>query len=36
MWAGAFHACDIFAPHTAVGRSMIRTRDSWLEKILAD
>ena len=36
VWAGAFHACDIFAPHTAVGRSMIRTRDSWLEKILAD
>lgn len=36
VWAGAFHACDIFAPHTAVGRNMIRTRDSWLEKILAD
>ncbi|HEY1133735.1 MAG TPA: alpha/beta hydrolase [Nocardioides sp.] len=36
VWSGAFHACDIFAPHTAVGRAMIRTRDSWLEKVLAD
>ena len=36
VWSGAFHACDIFAPHTAVGRRMIRTRDSWVEKIIAD
>ena len=36
VWAGAFHACDIFAPHTAVGRSMIRARNAWLEKIIAD
>lgn len=36
VWSGAFHACDIFAPHTAVGRSMIHTRDTWVEKILAD
>ncbi|NBH02571.1 alpha/beta hydrolase fold domain-containing protein [Amycolatopsis sp. SID8362] len=36
VWAGAFHACDIFAPHTNVGRSMIRARNTWVEKILAD
>lgn len=36
VWAGAFHACDIFAPHTQVGQSMIRTRDAWVEKVLAD
>lgn len=36
VWSGAFHACDIFAPHTAVGRSMIQARNSWVEKILAD
>lgn len=36
VWAGAFHACDIFAPHTQVGQSMIRTRDAWVEKILGD
>ncbi|CAM3998195.1 alpha/beta hydrolase [Janibacter anophelis] len=36
VWSGAFHACDIFAPHTTVGRSMIRARNVWLEKILAD
>ena len=36
VWSGAFHACDIFAPHTAVGRSMIHTRNAWVEKILAD
>ncbi len=36
VWGGAFHACDIFAPHTTVGRSMIQTRNAWVEKILAD
>lgn len=36
VWAGAFHACDIFAPHTQVGQSMIQTRNAWVEKILAD
>lgn len=36
VWSGAFHACDIFAPHTSVGRSMIRARNEWVEKILAD
>ena len=36
VWSGAFHACDIFAPHTAVGRSMIRARNGWVERILAD
>ena len=36
VWSGAFHACDIFAPHTSVGRSMIRTRNAWVEKILGD
>lgn len=36
VWSGAFHACDIFAPHTLVGQSMIRARDTWVEKVLAD
>lgn len=36
VWSGAFHACDIFAPHTAVSRAMIRTRNAWVEKILAE
>lgn len=36
VWAGGFHAFDIFAPHTVLGRGMIRTRDAWVEKILAD
>lgn len=36
VWSGAFHACDIFAPHTAVGREMIRARNSWVEKVLDD
>jgi acetyl esterase/lipase len=36
VWSGAFHACDIFAPHTVVGQSMIRARDAWVEKVLAD
>lgn len=36
VWSGGFHAFDIFAPHTGVGRGMIRTRDAWVEKILAD
>ncbi len=36
VWAGAFHACDVFAPHTSVGREMIRARNTWLAKILDD
>lgn len=36
VWAGGFHAFDIFAPHTVVARGMIRTRNAWVEKILAD
>jgi acetyl esterase/lipase len=36
VWSGAFHACDVFAPHTAVGREMIRARNTWLAKILDD
>ena len=36
VWSGAFHACDIFAPHTTVGREMIRTRTAWVEKLVAD
>lgn len=36
VWAGAFHACDIFAPHTSVGRAMIATRDAWVAKTMAD
>lgn len=33
---GGFHALDIFAPHTAAARTMIATRDRWLERMLAD
>ena len=36
VWAGAFHACDIFAPHTAVSREMIRTRNAWVAKVIED
>ncbi|MCE0766958.1 alpha/beta hydrolase [Pseudonocardia kujensis] len=36
VWAGGFHAFDIFAPHTALARGMIRTRNAWVEKILSD
>lgn len=36
VWSGAFHACDIFAPHAAVSHGMLRTRDAWVAKILAD
>lgn len=36
VWSGAFHACDIFAPHTAVGRAMIRARNGWVARIIAD
>jgi len=36
VWSGAFHACDIFAPHTAVGRAMIQARNGWVERIIAD
>lgn len=36
VWAGGFHAFDIFAPHTALSRGMIRTRDAWVEKMIAD
>ncbi len=36
VWSGGFHAFDIFAPHTVPARGMIRTRDAWVEKILAD
>lgn len=36
VWAGGFHAFDIFAPHTVLSRGMIRTREAWVEKILAD
>ncbi|MCE3554792.1 alpha/beta hydrolase [Pseudonocardia sp. RS11V-5] len=36
VWAGGFHAFDIFAPHTALARGMIRARNAWVEKILAD
>jgi acetyl esterase/lipase len=36
VWAGGFHAFDIFAPHTALSRGMIRTRDAWVEKIIED
>jgi acetyl esterase/lipase len=36
VWAGGFHAFDIFAPHTALSRGMIRTRDAWVEKWIED
>ena len=36
VFAGAFHACDIFAPHTGVGREMIRVRNTWVSRILGD
>jgi acetyl esterase/lipase len=36
VWSGGFHAFDIFAPHTVPARGMIRTRDAWVEKLLAD
>ncbi|WP_200936168.1 alpha/beta hydrolase [Marmoricola sp. Leaf446] len=36
VWSGAFHACDIFAPHTVVGQSMIAARDAWVAKVLGD
>lgn len=36
VWPGAFHACDIFAPHTTVARAMIRARNDWLRRTLAD
>jgi len=36
VWPGGFHAFDVFAPHSALARSMIATRSAWLEKVLAD
>ena len=36
VWPGAFHACDIFAQHTALAKAMLRTRFSWIERTLAD
>ncbi len=36
VWPGAFHACDIFAPHATVSRAMIRTRTAWLRRLLVD
>jgi acetyl esterase/lipase len=36
VWAGGFHAFDIFAPHTALSRGMIRTRDAWVERMIED
>lgn len=36
VWAGGFHAFDIFAPHTALAKGMLRTRFAWVEKLLAD
>jgi len=36
VWAGGFHAFDIFAPHTRLARGMIRARNDWLERILGD
>lgn len=36
VWPGGFHAFDIFAPHTALSRGMIATRNAWMSRILAD
>jgi acetyl esterase/lipase len=36
VWPGAFHACDIFAAHTTIARAMIRAREDWLSRTLAD
>lgn len=36
VWPGAFHACDIFAPHAALSRGMIATRNAWVARMLAD
>lgn len=36
VWPGAFHACDIFAPHTSIARAMIAARNDWLRRVLAD
>ncbi|MCH5643278.1 alpha/beta hydrolase fold domain-containing protein [Gordonia sp. ABSL49_1] len=36
VWPGAFHACDIFAPHTAMAKAMLHTRFSWVQRMLAD
>ncbi|WP_262365618.1 alpha/beta hydrolase [Gordonia sp. OPL2] len=36
VWPGAFHACDIFAPHTSIAKAMLHTRSSWVERILSD
>jgi len=36
VWPGGFHAFDIFAPYTMVSQGMIRSRNAWVEKILAD
>lgn len=36
VWPGGFHAFDIFAPHTALARSLIAARNAWLERLLSD
>lgn len=35
VWPGAFHACDVFAAHTSIARAMIRAREDWLRRLLA-
>lgn len=36
VWPGGFHAFDIFAPHAALSRGMIATRDAWVARVLLD
>lgn len=36
VWSGAFHGCDVFAPHAAVSRQMIKVRNAWVERKLDD
>ncbi|PWJ48296.1 Acetyl esterase/lipase [Quadrisphaera granulorum] len=36
VWPGGFHAFDIFAPHTALARSLASVRNAWLERVVGD
>lgn len=36
VWPGGFHGFDIFAPHTALSRGMIATREAWVARTLLD
>lgn len=36
VWSGGFHASDTSAPHAVLAQGMVRTRNGWMEKLLAD